>query len=136
MIRDDVMLLNDTGVIAEKMWKQTPTIRPNISLDAFVIMPNHIHGIIQIIRRGGMPSALVPKTRAIVTQTIGAIIRGFKSATTVQVNKMRGTPGVPIWQRNYHERIIRNQDELDHIREYIQKNPKNWADDELRVVSR
>ena len=63
-------------------------------------------------------------------KTIGAIVRGFKSAATKQINELRGTPGKPVWQRNYFERVIRDEDELNRIREYIIYNPLKWADNE------
>ena len=56
-------------------------------------------------------------------------MRGFKSAATKQINELRGTPGKPVWQRNYFERVIRDEDELNRIREYIIYNPLKWADD-------
>jgi len=57
---------------------------------------------------------------------LGAIVRSFKSATTNRINDLRGTPGVPLWQRNYHEHVIRNEEDLRRIREYIQTNPLRW----------
>jgi len=64
------------------------------------------------------------------TNTIPPIMRGFKSAVTKQINIMRGTPGRKVWQRNYYEHIIRNEKELNEIREYIRYNPLKWTDDE------
>ena len=60
---------------------------------------------------------------------MGAIVRGFKSSTTKQINELRNTPGKPVWQRNYFERVIRDEDELNRIREYIVLNPAKWAED-------
>ena len=110
-------------------------------LDEFVIMPNHVHGIIIIRRgtRGGVLRTGVLRTGVLPyaptpifqspSQTIGAIVRGFKSSTTKQINQIRGTPGLPVWQRNYHEHIIRNEEELHRIREYIITNAQNWVND-------
>ena len=64
------------------------------------------------------------------SQTVGAIVRGFKSAVTKRINTIRGTPGLPFWQRNYYERVIRNEDELDRVRQYIANNPLQWALDQ------
>ena len=58
----------------------------------------------------------------------------YKSVSTRQINRSRRAPGTPVWQRNYHDRIIRNQQELDNIRAYIQTNPQNWASDRLRLA--
>ena len=63
------------------------------------------------------------------SQTVGAIVRGFKGAVTKRVNQLCGAPGSPVWQRNFYERIIRNQDEFDRIRRYIINNPTNWNKD-------
>ena len=129
------MVLNPFGIIVRDAWQNTSVIRPGILLDEFVIMPNHIHGII-IIRRGvsqyaptmAPPYPPTPSFRS-PSQTIGAIVRGFKSSTTKQINQIRGTPGLPVWQRNYHEHIIRNEEELHRIREYIITNAQNWVND-------
>ena len=121
------MVLNPFGIVVGDAWQNTSVIRPGILLDEFVIMPNHIHGII-IIRRGVLQYAPTPIFQS-PSQTIGAIIRGFKSSTTKQINQMRRKPGLPVWQRNYHEHIIRNEEELHRIREYIITNAQNWVND-------
>jgi len=64
------------------------------------------------------------------SQTIGAMVRGFKSSVTKRINTQRGRPGMPVWQRNYYERVIRNEKELSQVREYIMNNPLQWAMDE------
>jgi hypothetical protein len=76
----------------------------------------------------------LPKTGAFrsPSRTVGAMVRGFKSATTTRINTLRGTPGVPVWQRNYHEHIIRDPGEMARIRRYIAQNPARWANDSLR----
>ncbi|MFQ5779284.1 MAG: transposase [Nitrospiria bacterium] len=130
-IADGEMVLNDAGRMVETVWEETPKLRPNIALDEFVVMPNHVHGIVTIIEtcRGVLQYAPTqsntPKFRS-PTQTIGAIIRGFKSAATKRINEMRHTPGAKLWQRNYYEHIIRNKNELNRIREYIINNPMKW----------
>jgi REP element-mobilizing transposase RayT len=58
-------------------------------------------------------------------------VAGFKSTTTKQINILRNAPGTPVWQRNYYEHIIRNEDSLHHIRQYIQNNPLTWQEDQL-----
>ena len=63
--------------------------------------------------------------------SIGAIIGNYKSVSTRQINRLRRAPGTLVWQRNYHDRIIRNQQELDNARIYIQANPQNWAQDQF-----
>jgi len=93
-------------------------------------MPNHLHGIIMINSgRGVLQYAPTESPFRSPSQTIGAIIRGFKSATTKKINKYTNTPGKPVWQRNYYDRIIRDEDELNRIREYIIFNPAKWEGD-------
>jgi len=69
------------------------------------------------------------RARRVEAGSLGAVVRGFKSATTKRINAMRNTPGVPVWQRNYHEHIIRDDGDLQRIRQYIRDNPAKWADD-------
>ena len=134
------MVLNPFGIVVRDAWQNTPVIRPGILLDEFVIMPNHVHGIIMICRGVSQyaptqyaPTILPPYPPTTPfrspSQTIGAIVRGFKSSTTKQINQIRETAGLPVWQRNYHEHIIRNEEELHRIREYIITNPQHWVKD-------
>ncbi|MBK9980958.1 MAG: transposase [Saprospiraceae bacterium] len=128
------MNLNALGQIVYTQWYRTEAIRPNITLGAFVIMPNHIHGII-IINEKREPSVksiqlLEPdgssKKLISTSQTIGAIMRGFMGAVTSEINKFRGTPGDKIWQVNYWDRIIRTEKAYHKISAYILNNPKKW----------
>lgn len=112
----------------------------------FIIMPNHMHGIISIADdcRGEVSSPLLktetktikeggetpPLHKNIRKYTLGQIVAYFKYQTTKDINELRGTSGIPLWQRNYYERIIRNEIELNKIREYIANNPLNWESDE------
>jgi REP element-mobilizing transposase RayT len=134
------MQLTPIGLIVEDEWKRTPLIRNNVELGPFVIMPNHLHGIIILNDngRGELPFAPTNKTPFVPAKntrtgkfvspsnTIGAIVRGFKSASTKRINEMRGTPGVPVWQRNYYEHIIRDEKNYYNICEYIDNNPLQW----------
>ncbi len=114
--------------VVEEEWLRTAEIRPNVELDAFVIMPNHVHGIVMIIDhgRGVLQYAPTPPRFVSPSQTVGAIIRGFKSATAKRINRVRGTSRRPVWQRNYYEHIIRNDKGLNRIRQYIVDNPRQW----------
>ena len=129
-IVDGEMRLNEFGQIVCDEWLKTSDIRPNVELDYFIVMPNHFHGIVRIMsdRRGVLQYAPTSEKRAFhsPSQTIGAIVRGFKSATTKYINQLRGAPGVPVWQRNYYEHVIRNENELFETRKYIQDNPLKW----------
>ncbi len=113
--------LTPAGEIARREWEKLSHRFPHIALDAFVIMPNHVHGIIIITddRRGtadsGDPLSPSPSRRAPTGENFGkpipgslpTIIRSYKSATSLRINYLRRTPGVPVWQRNYYEHIIR-----------------------------
>ena len=125
------LLLNEFGRAAEMGWLTTSLIRPNIELDEYIVMPNHLHGIVVINDyRGVLQYAPIQKGLKSPSQTLGAIIRGFKSSVTKTINEMRDTAAIPVWQHNYYEHIIRNEDELNRIREYIINNPLQWSEDE------
>jgi REP element-mobilizing transposase RayT len=149
-IMDGVMHLNDEGKIVEAEWLRTPEIRADVTLDAFVVMPNHMHGIVVITsdRVGDVGNAgdvgdvgdvgrmqYAPTSSGDAfrspSQTIGAIVRGFKSAATKRINDLRGTSGISVWQRNYYEHIVRDDADLDRIRAYIANNPRRWSLDRL-----
>jgi putative transposase len=122
-VADEAMELTETGRIVVEEWERTPAVRPNVDLDAFVVMPDHLHGIIVVTRRDD--EAPMPDSDRLhsPTRTIGAIVRGFKAAVVRRV-------GAPIWQRNYYEHTIRGDADLDRIRQYILGNPGRW--EELR----
>jgi len=124
------MVLNDIGKIVADEWIKTGDIRDEIELDAWVVMPNHFHGIV-MIRRGDRPVAPTPTPLpGPRPKSIGSLMSGFKSAVTKRINKIRQTPGISVWQRNFYEHIIRNETELGNIRQYIINNPLNWRSDE------
>jgi len=125
------MQLNELGKIVREEWLRAPQIRAGIQLDAYVVMPNHIHGILVFLgeaRRGVLPCA--PTTFRSPSRTLGAVVRGFKGAVTKRINERRGTPDAPLWQRNYYEYVIRGGEDLLRVREYIYLNPARWEEDE------
>lgn len=69
-----------------------------------------------------------------VSGSLPTVVRAFKSAVTKRINQMRQTPGAPLWQRNYWERVVRDERELNQIREYIQDNPARWESDQLYEI--
>jgi len=143
------MILNELGQIVREEWERSSEIRREIELDEFVVMPNHMHGIVWIIEpdnvrahggapQPGSPAPIVradgrPPQRAPqrAPKSLGSFVAGFKSAATKRINEQRGMPGVPVWQRNYYEHIIRNDADLQRIREYIVNNPLKWDLDQL-----
>ena len=144
-IEQDKMFLNAWGDIVDECWQATPQHFSHTELDEYVIMPNHIHGIIWIVRctdgamngnamNGAMPNvgathASPLRSRGPKPRSIGAIVGSFKSAVTKRINEIRGTPGKMVWQRNYYEHIIRNERSLERIRRYIRMNPGQWEYD-------
>jgi REP element-mobilizing transposase RayT len=123
------MRLNEIGKIAEEEWLRTPNIRPGIELDVFVIMPNHMHGIIVIKDESPIPQVGTHSCASLQRKprSLGSIIAGFKSAATKRINEMRHTPSFPVWQNRFYDRIIRNDNELNKIRDYIHNNVLQWA---------
>jgi REP element-mobilizing transposase RayT len=127
-IADGEMLLNDMGRIVLEAWERLGTRYEHVHLGEWIIMPNHLHGIIVIddYRRdskGGSRTA--PTGRKPLGQLIGA----FKTVSTKEVNRLRDNHGCPLWQRNYYERVIRNEGELLRACEYIVNNPMKWESD-------
>ncbi len=120
-----------------------------VELDEFVIMPNHVHGIIMIKEKGAAPglkdsdpgrTSLRPygagAGAAVVAGSLGAIVRAFKSAAALRFNRMRSATGKPLWQRNYYEHIVRDEKDLQRIRQYIHDNPLRWSLDEKNPTAR
>ena len=138
------MRLNIYGEIVAEEWKRSAEIRHEVELDVFVVMPNHLHGIVAItddssamattrIENGGVGAhGRVPLRRP--PRSLGSFIAGFKSAVTKRINELRNTPGLAVWQRNYHERIIRDDAELVRVREYVLRNPTHWTEDDYNLI--
>ena len=124
---ESIVRLTKAGEIAEKNWLEIPERCANVCIDEFVIMPNHIHGIILI-----SSDALGATAR--VAPTLGQIIGSFKSKCVmeylnhIETNNINAT--AKMWQRNYYEHVIRNEDEMNKTKEYIQLNPYRWEEDE------
>ena len=131
-IENGEITLNEYGMIVEKEWLMTEKMRSNIRMDKYIVMPNHFHGIIIINTncRGTLQRAPTKEQFGRpISNSIPTIIRLFKSTTTKQINQIRNTPGIPLWQRNYYEHIIRNEKALENIRRYIEVNPLLWVFD-------
>ena len=121
---DGAMILNLPGRLVHEAWLGLPDHYPHVGLDVFVIMPNHLHGII-VFSGDGVEAGLKPAST--VRHALPEVVRGFKTFSSRRINAWRQTPGTPVWQRNYYEHVIRNERELDKIREYIATNPLRWA---------
>ena len=158
------MRLNRLGEIVQKWWGFLPDHFPDIELGAFVIMPNHVHGI--IILHGGRDTVPVPRnedtlqfekesragntpgnmhgggetpgggTPPLQEPTLGQIVAYFKYQSTKEINALRGGPAAKIWQRNYYEHILRNQQDLELTWLYIESNPARWETDHENIAGK
>lgn len=133
-VTDGRMRLNGVGLLVQSVWDELPKHYPAIELDQFVIMPNHVHGIIILVGAGFKPA--LPTARAGLKpaptgenskkHSLAEIVRAFKTFSARRINEQQQTPGIPVWQRNYFEHVIRNEQSLNQIRRYIMDNPLNW----------
>jgi hypothetical protein len=167
-IRRGRMALNAYGRIVVAEWERSEAMRDEVVLDAFVVMPNHLHGIVCLVppevedvsprgydldvgptpadakdapsenvgTTGG--SSLHPHKEEVSEEkepngpsarSLSAMIGGFKAAVTTRIDEHRGTPGAPVWQSRYHDRILRNEREWRARREYVRRNPGRRAED-------
>ena len=125
------MNCNKYGDIVWDCWRDLPNHYHNIRLDEFVVMPNHVHGIIFMIddsnpdekREGFKPSPTIKR------HELPEIVRALKSFSARQINRLRNVKGVSVWQRSFHDHVIRNEVELNKLREYVLHNPSLWAED-------
>jgi REP element-mobilizing transposase RayT len=170
------MRINECGKIAYDEWYRSFEIRAELIRDEFVVMPNHIHGIVRILESAGTinpvgthgntnagtinPVGTHGNTNAGTINPVGthgraslpdspidcgnnfgvayrspksvsSFMAGFKSVVTKRINELRNTPGVPVWQPRFHDHIVRNEQELFRIRNYIKNNPVNWGKDKF-----
>lgn len=126
----ETLELNEFGKSLEKTWQGLAAHYDSVSLDTFVVMPNHVHGIIFIDIPDGFsandPVGAGLKPAPTPKHGLSEIMRAFKSFSARAVNGLRGTPGVPIWQRGYFDHVIRTEADLENIRAYIETNPSRW----------
>ena len=137
------MILNDAGIIANDCWLEIPKHFPNAKLHEHIVMPNHVHGIIElsgdVVRAQNIESRqddgrvqnIEPqnKFQKIIPGSIGSIIRGYKIGVTIGVKNI--FPGEKLWQRNFYENIIRNEKAYQTISNYIINNPAKWYEDKF-----
>ena len=155
------MELNDAGKIADACWMGIPNHFPNVVLHEHIIMPNHIHGIVELVgakhfspdmpdmpdmsdtpNASNTPNEYFPDSNRAKgfsplrspSKTIGSVVRGFKIGVTKWFRNTMADdfpPQLQVWQRNYHEHIIRNEQSYQTISNYIINNPIKWADDKF-----
>ncbi len=122
---DEKMRLSAIGEIVADEWQKTPQIRNNVSLDTWIIMPNHLHGIV-VINNNDSPVKSNNNTFVTRKNNLSSVIRGFKSATTKRIRRVRCDFS---WQSRFYDHIIRNEKSLNKIREYMINNPLKWEID-------
>ncbi len=146
-VAEGVMRLNEVGQLAQAAWEDLPRHYPHVVLDAWTVMPNHVHGIVVLsdgvaeptvgagfkpaptsarAARHGPPSQPAPGT---TRHGLPEVVRAFKTFSARRINALRGAVGTPFWQRNYYEHIIRDDQSLNRIRQYIEDNPAQWHRD-------
>ena len=157
------IVLSEMGKMAEQYWREIPVHFNGIKLDEFVVMPNHIHGIISIVETPVVETPVVetPVVETPVVETpivetpnlgvstigvndtgndhdikntpnIGIIINQYKRICTIRIRT--SNPGIPVWQPRFHDHIIRDENELNRIRQYIIDNPVNWEKDDNYIT--
>lgn len=157
-IIDGEMYLNEYGEIVQKWWDEIPNHFPNVGLGAFVIMPNHVHGIIWIIdkRRGEVISPHNDPNNNILNKnfdgtsnqggdasqpplqkpTLGQIVAYFKYQSTKEMNRIETDKAITkFWQRNYYEHVIRDEKDLQNKTDYIESNPMLWDEDDENPIN-
>ena len=126
-IVDGNLLLNDLGKLVDREWRKTEEVRSTVEVGLYVVMPNHIHGIL-LIRDSRHASPSTGRT-TLPPNSLGSIVAQFKSVVTKRSRKLANPPSLPIWKRNYYDHIVRNEKDLDRIRQYILSNPARWSED-------
>jgi putative transposase len=132
-VADGNMVLSEMGRIVAATWQEIPNHFPSVFLDAFVVMPNHLHGILVIdYWRTGTPwrAPTIEAFRRPVPGSINTVVRSFKAASTRRVREQIGDPFFKTFQRGFHENVITSPEELVNIRGYIIANPGRWHEDE------
>ena len=154
------MRLSEAGRIVQAVWEELPRHYPHVRLDAWVVMPNHVHGIVVLTSAGaggvddgdgvastgvGSPAWVGAGFKPAPTgagggdggaprHALSEIVRAFKTFSARRINALQGTQGASFWQRNYYEHVIRNETALNRIRQYIMENPARWDDDSENPV--
>jgi len=141
---DGGMRLNPWGEIVWETWERLPCHYPSVESDAFVVMPNHVHGVIFLVGAGFKPARANDSPRndteaesrragfkpaPTIRRGLPEIVRALKTFSARRINENRETPGVRVWQRNYYKHVIRDDAEWNLVREYIAHNPECWGED-------
>ena len=148
-VTDGRMELNAAGRVVDEVWHGLPLHYPHVELDVFVVMPDHVHGIVVFVggdsdggldsgpRLGSVAGGSRPeeagykpagtKLEAPRRHGLSEVVRGFKTYSGRRVNELRGTPGTAVWRRGYYEHVVRNEEDMNRIRQYFLENPLRWS---------
>ena len=130
-IKNGEMVLNDAGCIADECWLEITNHFPNVVLREFVVMPNHIHGIVELKTEfAAAVGANYHSPLRSPSKTIGSIVHGYKIGVTKWIR--HNTDARNVWQRNYYEHVIRNHVECQRLSKYIMNNPQRWDNDKFK----
>ncbi|MDX2079131.1 MAG: transposase [bacterium] len=126
-IHNEYMHLNQIGMITQTCWRAIPDHFPHVETDEFIVMPNHIHGILVFTAFSDVsPSRQFSKP---ISGSLSVVIASFKSSVTRKIKQFNANFATPVWQKNYHEHIIRDEISLSTIRNYVINNPSTWGKD-------
>ena len=128
-ITDGQMILNDMGIIVKEEIENSIILRNKWNFHNWVIMPNHLHFLIEIVE--AQDKVLIQKKLQRKPKSISSFVGIFKTLVTKRINELQKTISQKIWQNNYHDHIIRNYDSFEKISNYIVNNPTNWNDDKF-----
>ena len=123
---DGEMHLNNAGKIAWQGWEPLSRGYPNIGIEHFVVMPNHVHGLIEI-----KPFDVFQHKKP---HDLSEIIRGFKTWSAIRINRVQNSAGAPVWQRSFYDQIIRNEKQLQTVVDYIRMNSERWDEDKENLT--
>jgi putative transposase len=128
-IKDASVILSEFGQRIKEIWLDIGIMHPNIDVSNYIVMPNHFHGIINISENKAHESEIQSANEEL--NVLYNIIRDYKSFSTHEYNKLKDTKSLQLWQRGYYDHIIRDQNEYDLIKRYIENNPSQWSRDKF-----
>jgi putative transposase len=130
-ICNGVMELSEYGVIVSQTWHALAERYTFLSIDTCVVMPDHVHVLLALqpgAVRNPTQTSTSGRPHGTTCASLGAVVQSAKSVAARRVNRLRGTQGAPVWQRNYYERIIRDAEHLQRTRSYVAANPERWPE--------
>jgi REP element-mobilizing transposase RayT len=119
-----IVTLNNLGELVQDAWLTTELLRPGVFLDEFIVMPNHMHAVVHLPRGENITATL--------SRDLYRLVGGFKAGVTSAAREMRSDPDLQVWKKRFYDRIVRNDREMERIREYIRANPERWGTTGIR----